>query len=320
MSKTRSVFDILTQSGERLPAISRWLLDDVWSQKRWEQASPVEYLERGEREVHRAEELILTSAASVYDEIVAASLRSPKWDLLEDEHVAIVVLDGASIRELPILKKLAQDTGFDIIECDTRSASLPSETLYFVEQRLLGKRVAPSDLPKRQEFKEKGICAVYYDAPIRSTTLSADHSSFLLWSRFPDGTYKDMGSKFASHFGEMQRLYDTIWKNIVLEIPRGYRIVVTSDHGYIFFGAGMESNHLQDASRVLGQDRYKFFGEHEELPKDIQGLQIIPERRLAMLRGRIKNRPMGQSANNAYRHGGMSLMEMLTPWLVIQRK
>lgn len=167
MPKTRSVFDILTQSGERLPAISRWLLDDVWSQKRWEQASPVEYLERGEREVHRAEELILTSAASVYDEIVAVSLRSSKWDLLEDEHVAVVVLDGASIRELPILKKLAEDTGFDIVECDTRSASLPSETLYFVEQRLLGKRVAPSDLPKRQEFKEKGVCAVYYDAPIR---------------------------------------------------------------------------------------------------------------------------------------------------------
>lgn len=320
MSNTQSIFEILTLPGERLPAISKWLLDEVWSQQRWEQSSPSDYLEKGEREVHRAEELMLTSAPSVYDELVSASLRSAKWNLLEDVHIAIVVLDGASIRELPILRKLAQSTGFSIIECDTRRASLPSETLYFVEQRLLGKRVAPSELPKRQEFKEKSICAVYYDAPIRTTALLADHHSYLLWSRFPDGTYKDMGSKFASHFGEMQRLYDTVWKNIVLEIPRGYRIIVTSDHGYIFFGAGMESNQSQDAARALGQDRFKFFGEHEELPKDVQGLQIVPEQRLAMLRGRIKNRPMGQSANNAYRHGGMSLMEMLTPWLVIEKE
>jgi hypothetical protein len=240
-------------------------------------------------------------------------------DLLQESSTAIVVLDGASIRELPILKKLALSTGFNIVECSVGLAALPSDTLYFVEQRLLDKRIAPSDLPKRHELKEKHIHSVYYDAPVRTTALPAGHDSYLLWSRFPDGTYKDMGSKFAAHFGEMHRLYDTVWKNIVLEVPPGYRIVVTSDHGYVFFGAGLESNYSSEPTRLLHQDRFKFFGEQEELPKETRGLQLIPERRLAMLCGRIKNKPMGQSSNNAYRHGGMSLMEMLTPWLVIQR-
>lgn len=314
------MFDILTQPGERLPAISQWLLEQVWSSDRYEGSTPVEYLDRGEKEVNRAEELILSSAPSVYNEVAVASMRSSKLDiLLHNPSTAIVVLDGASIRELPILKKLAQGTGFNIAEYGVRYAALPSDTLYFIEQRFLDKRVAPSELPKRQELKEKQICAVYYDAPIRTATLSADHASYLLWSRFPDGTYKDMGSKFASHFGEMQRLYDTIWKNIVLEVPRGYRIIITSDHGYVFFGTGLESNRFPEAAKLLSHDRFKCFGDHEELPKESPGLQIIPEKRLAMLRGRIKNKPMGQSANNAYRHGGMSLMEMLTPWLVIQR-
>lgn len=320
MPEPQSIFDILTHPGERLPAISRWLLDQVWSSDRLEKLTPVEYLETGEKEVNRGEELILSSASSVYDEMTSASSRSPKLnDMFHEAPTAIVVLDGASIRELPILKKLARQTGFKVIEDGVRYAALPSDTLYYVEQRLIGKRVAPSELPKRQELKDSGICAVYYDAPIRTANLSANQASYVLWSRFPDGTYKDMGSKFASHFGEMRRLYDTIWKNIILEVPRGYRIVITSDHGYIFFGTGLESNRFPEAARILSHDRFKCFGDHEELPKESQGLQIIPEKRLAMLRGRIKNKPMGQLANNAYRHGGMSLMEMLTPWLVIQR-
>jgi hypothetical protein len=39
-----------------------------------------------------------------------------------------------------------------------------------------------------------------------------------------------------------------------------------------------------------------------------------------MLRGRIKNRPRGPSSNKVYRHGGLSLMEMLTPWIVLEKE
>ena len=116
MPEPQSIFDILTQPGERLPAISRWLRDEVWSSDRLGKLAPVEYLERGEKEVNRAEELILSSAPSVYDEITAASQRSPRLsDMFHETPTAIVVLDGASIRELPILRKLARETGLKVI-------------------------------------------------------------------------------------------------------------------------------------------------------------------------------------------------------------
>lgn len=314
------ILRVLTQQGERMPALCRWLLDEIWSGKRSNTFNAVTYLEDGEREVRQVEELILATSPTVYDEIVAASRRAQRLDdVLKEHHTGVVVLDGASLRELPLLTKLAETTGYKVIECTFSYAALPSDTLYFVEQRVIDKRIAPSDLPNRQDLKEKGITAHYYDSPTRSITLPADGTPYLLWSRFPDGTYKDMGSKFSSHFGEIQQLYDTVWKNMILEIPNDYRIVITSDHGYAFFGPGLESNQSPLPAQLISQDRYKIFGEKEEMPHDVPGLQIIDDMRLAMLQGRIKNRPMGPSANNAYRHGGMSLMEMLTPWLVLER-
>ena len=38
-----------------------------------------------------------------------------------------------------------------------------------------------------------------------------------------------------------------------------------------------------------------------------------------MLAGRCHNRPQAPSASRSwYRHGGLTLMEMLTPWLVLE--
>ncbi|MEW5799660.1 MAG: hypothetical protein AB1728_11710, partial [Bacteroidota bacterium] len=118
----------------------------------------------------------------------------------------------------------------------------------------------------------------------------------------------------------VRKLFDTVWKNIVLTIPKDYEIIITSDHGYIFFGPELESTVLTEAPRLLNNDRFRFFSSEEPLPSDVPELQLLGDRRLAMLRGRIKNRPQGPSGNKAYRHGGMSLMEMLTPWLVLKRR
>ena len=96
----------------------------------------------------------------------------------------------------------------------------------------------------------------------------------------------------------------------------------TSDHGYIFFGAGFDSTRPNEVCAWLDQDRFKLFNADERMPNgaDEPGLQVFDERRLAMLRGRIKNRLQGPAANKVYRHGGLSLMEMLTPWIVLEKE
>ena len=38
-----------------------------------------------------------------------------------------------------------------------------------------------------------------------------------------------------------------------------------------------------------------------------------------MLRGRLKTRPKGTSSRRLYQHGGFSLMEVLVPWVLLNR-
>lgn len=307
----------------RLPWLTAWLLDEVWTAKRFEALTAEDYLVEGERAVHEVEEMMAASADQTYDELASASIRAPALFDRAPEGSAVVVFDGASLREIPLLLAKAKESGFRVVERSYGLATLPSTTTAFVGARLIGKEVGPKTLPQRKELKEKGVLAFYLDDAISTQHIQpVNGERLLVWSAFPDNTYKDSDARFARHFADMKNLFDAAWRNTVMQIPRGRRIVITSDHGYIFFGAGFDSTRPNDACALLDQDRYKLFREDETLPDAATEpcLQVVQEKRLAMLRGRIKNRPRGPSSNKVYRHGGLSLMEMLTPWIVLEKE
>ena len=318
--QNKHIYDILYSSGARLPLLEKWLRDDVWSDTRFKQLKSQEYLQSGEKLVNSTEELILNAAPGIYDELVSASESSPSiLKELSSPQIAVVIFDGLSIRELPLLIKLAQRTGYIINSMKYGYASLPSDTVSFIEQRIVGKRIGPSQLETRKELKDKNILVRLYDTIIRHYEFSNNGSPILLWSSFPDGTYMNFEAKSSSHFEAIVKQFDVAWKNIILSIPQDYRIIITSDHGYIYLHAGYESELKPDKSlEVLKNDRYRIIDENADIPMGHNALQIISHRRVAMLRGRIKNRPQGPNANKIFRHGGMSLMEMLTPHIEIQ--
>lgn len=313
---------MLTSSGARLPLIEQWLRNDVWSTKRFLELDSRDYLENGEKSVKCAEEMVLSAAPSIYDELVAASQSSVSLlEILKQPKTAVVVFDGVSIREIPLLLRLAAHTHFKVLESRYGYAALPSDTLAFIEQRLIGKRIGPSQIESRKELKDYSIAARHYDTLIRMFELPADGRPLLLWSSFPDGTYMNFEARSSGHFDAIVKQFDVAWKNLVMTIPRGYRIVITSDHGYIYLNAGFESEVKADkALQVLQNDRFRIFDANEDIDSDLPELQVIAQKRVAMLRGRIKNRPQGSSANKVFRHGGMSLMEMLTPYLVVEHR
>jgi hypothetical protein len=317
-----SIIELLTRPGCRLHQLVGWLQANAWSEEKFGRLKPLTYLEDGERKTRWVEEMVLNAAPMLYDEVVATSIQVPSLlsHLINGKPTAVVVFDGASIRELPLLSKLARETGYRILESSYSVAGLPSETESFIEQRLLGKPLSPSQLETRKELRGRNVRALYYETPLRSFELPPDGQSFLLWSSFPDGTYMNLEAQHPQHFEAMLKQFDVAWRNTVLAVPPGYRIIVTSDHGYIYFGVGMESERrCEDALRLLESNRFKVFSENETMPEERPELHIIGSHRLAMLRGRIKNRMQGHAGNKLFRHGGMSLTEMLTPWLVIQR-
>ena len=326
MTKLAFKSESLFSDSARLPAIKSWLLDTVWTRSRYDSSEPDQYLRDGEAAVCGLEEIIATGAQEVWGELAAESQAAPtlkNWLGLDAplplaQPRAAVVFDGLSLRELPLMLKLAEDSGFRVKSAAAIGTCLPTETMDFVEQRVIGTRLGPSQLPGRTELAERNVEAAYLEHPTSRYT-SAEGRGVLLWSTYPDRLFKDDAARTDALFGNFHRnCLPTVWKNSVQAIARGLPIVVTSDHGYIFLGASLESMRTSEAPGLLGQSRFKDFSADQQFPQWHPDLQLLPERRVALLRGRLRTRPSGDSSRKLYQHGGFSLMEALVPWIELE--
>jgi hypothetical protein len=317
----------LFAEGERLPAIKRWLTDTVWTTNRYLAGELQDYLRAGEAAVCRLEELLSTGAPKIWDELAAASAGAPtprEWLGLDAPLPlatprAVVVFDGLSLRELPLLLRMAEKSGLRVKSAEVIATCLPTETLRYVEERVLGQPVGPSRLRGRTELAAHNAEAFYLEQPNAREAYPSGRS-LLVWSSYPDRLFFNDEARTEALFGTFHKDYiPTIWKCTVQALPAGLPIVVTADHGYTFFGADLESVRQSDAPTLLGQARWKQFAESEFFPEWQADLQLLPQERIAMLRGRLRARPQGPNARKMYQHGGFSLMEVLVPWIELER-
>lgn len=307
----------LTQAGVRLPVIKAWLMESVWSQDRYESMSALDYLHKGEAEVNDFEKLIVATADRIYSEFLDSDGKDILREL-SDAATAVVVFDGMSIREMPILVALAKKSGMRIAERDYALSAIPSETIDFVEQRLNCPRIGPSQLPGRKELTEQGIMAAFLSSNTQVLDVNSEDKAPLVWSAFPDNTYADSGARFDKHFENICTQLETAWIHSVQQVKGKKRIIVTSDHGYVFFGAGMaferKRSETQELNRFFGNDRCKQLTG----PLGFDSDDVFVANGFAMVKGRVQTRSTGQAATRLYKHGGMSLMECFTPWLVLE--
>ena len=80
-------------------------------------------------------------------------------------------------------------------------------------------------------------------------------------------------------------------------------------------GASLEATRTSDAANLLGQARFKEFAPDDIFPQWNPDLQLLPERRVALLRGRLRTRPKGDSSRKLFHHGGL---EVLVPWIELE--
>ena len=323
----RALLDTLTQPGFRLPGIIRWLMDEVWTMDRYSAVGqkPVDYLLQGERLVHHLEMVLTLAGDSIYDEL--ASLPSDDWSidafLAKNVGASVVILDGCSMRELPKLVALAKASGRPVLKKEYGRAGVPSETETFIADRMgLGlPTICPNALPGRRELRERGIRAYWFRQPTERIMIEESPGSALLWTRFPDMRFMDTHASSADLFDSIWDMLDSVWKATVQALPESRPVLVTSDHGYIFLGTGLSDPGLNGVDTPLDGKRFREFSREEQLPARGRGLWVDPARRLAVVAGRVHNRPRAPSPSQSiYRHGGLSLMEMLTPWLVLGPK
>ena len=108
----QALFNKLTRPGPRLAWITKWLMEEVWSPERYQSLSPVEFLRAGEDKVNRFEMLAASAADRIYGELLSVPNSSKNLlGALSDPNTAVVVFDGLSIREAPMIPLLAQKSG-----------------------------------------------------------------------------------------------------------------------------------------------------------------------------------------------------------------
>jgi len=321
------LFDVLSQPGPRMQAIGEWLLG-LWRADSYPHQDAISYLREREVAVNEVETLIAGAAPRVYQEFQGNV--PPDRDLLrfltDCRPCAAVVFDGLSLREIPAVLNLAEQSGFKVVEQGFSYAAIPSETIDFVSQRLGLPAVAPSQLSTRRELRDREIRAYYLQYASVREQFERNADALLIWSAFPDVTYRDAGAKFAEHFAHLDSMLRPAWMNTVQAVPPGRKILVTSDHGYVFFGPGLSfprsNQELSPVVQRFGGQRNSHLedGQSPLIHRDVEVMQSPENGRVMMLRGRVQTHAAGPYANALYKHGGLSLMEMFTPWIMLEPK
>ena len=322
---TPNILDRLTQPGPRLPWLADWLLGGVWSERNYREKTAGQYLQSGEQLVNELEEVLCAAASRLYDAFLepVPDDRNLKRYLTSGEQCAAVVFDGLSLREVPLIKRLAEQSGLRVAEEGWSFAATPSDTADFIASRLGIGSIAPARLSGNASLRSDGIDCHYLGQVNQRCSLSAAAQAILVWSSFPDYRYTERDAKFPDLFENLHNMMMTAWQNsvqaIVQEAP-GRRILITSDHGYVYFGSGCsfswDNASVAALTAYFGGGRFARLDEKPNPPD--RGVHVLRDRGVAMIRGRVQTHPRGEGARKLYKHGGMSLMEMLTPWLVLE--
>jgi hypothetical protein len=317
-----ALLDRLTAAAPRLPELARWLIDEVWNAQSFDRASgsPKHYLLSGEKLVNDRESLLGATARGIYEELAAHHGSTIAGFFDTHPRSAAVVFDGCSLRELPRLIALARASRRAVLKASYSRSAVPSETIQFVAHRLgFGlSELGPSQLASRRELKERDVRYFYFGQAASYHTIDDCAENLLLWCRFPDQRYTDSTAVNEGLFDGVWDGFQLAWQNTVQALPADRTVLVTSDHGYVFLKSGFSDTRLKNVDRPLDGKRFRFFGRDGHLPERSPGLWVDETRRLAVLTGRAHNRPLANSAwHSVYRHGGLSLMEVLTPWLVL---
>lgn len=220
---------------------------------------------------------------------------------------ALIFMDGMSIREMfPIAREL-EDQGMEV-SCDFSLSTTPSSTLYYRKQTLGRENINSIDdveLIRTDQVDWLGGA----DEPVRA------------WCMVPDDFF-DQWSKTRKSLGKPDRIYEESLDHLreILNKIGHDEVVVTSDHGYILPYAGSTRETPPEIKGLL-EDSFENSREVKAETIDSDVLATLKEQSIvvendgyASIVGRYAwgggDRPV---------HGGVSLLETITPYMVIQR-
>jgi hypothetical protein len=229
-------------------------------------------------------------------------------ELLNEPRYALVLMDSLSLREACLLEERLPDHGYEVRSFDYGFSELPSDTETFC-QRHWGAD-APSAITD-PDF-------VYVRPDALPDELSRDR--FVAWGTYPDWFWRHAHSGKTEHIppSEFYQKTEAMLLAILDAIQGHDQVIISSDHGYVGAKAGMAWRTPKPFHGYLKD----VMGSRAAPVSDSKKARALLERDMILVHeGQflVKGRYTGDFGD-VYLHRGLSLMECLTPWLVVQRR
>lgn len=239
---------------------------------------------------------------------------------------AVLVLDGLSLRELPWLLQGAKERGFSTHEVAVCASELPGETDEFARALGFAGRSKLQNNGGGLAHKLQPASTETVDLPWKDcAALVSSATNQVFWHHWPDAKLHDgsgagQGLELLTRDVAEQLTSDDFW-GFLESLATGRRLVITSDHGYAATGYFPDADGEvgQFLKQAFGSSRSKTGGTGDTGPfVPPVALQInSPHGAYMLALGRRKWRSQG--GYPTLTHGGLSLLEVLSPWVEISR-
>jgi hypothetical protein len=226
---------------------------------------------------------------------------------------AVLILDGLSLRELPLLLKIAEQ--FTVKETGLWQTELPPITTKFAQAVGFSQR---SDLEKNGSSKKlPDAWTASCDLPFADCIkMIPPQPKVLFWHHYPDSQiHENTPEKLAKD--TVSKLLSNDFSRFLETLTASRTLLITSDHGYA------APNFYLDLPKEQGETMQKIFKGQRYCQNTDAKLPFIPPLEMTIgnhrfVLGRRKWKLPG--GYPALQHGGLSLLEMFVPYIVLNEK
>jgi len=310
-----SLIKRLIEDDDALQTLYDVLTSTIWTAERFAEARRRDdlfaYLREGEYAASTLEREVYAIYSDVY---VLLEADNPRCDRVAEVHgweeYTLLLIDALSLRELPLLQAMLTAHGSPP-QVDFALAALPTETSDFARRHYSA--AGPSDVAGRAHsypFSFRHVTSESWQPDF-----SPDERQRFIWYAFPDDYLGLKETDYARHIVRpIEAILEAVLNDSTLVCP----LVITGDHGYLWQGGQCTWPVENNDERAVLADHFKLGRSSRAASDALAATEKAWVRgNLAAARGRFAWGSIVRGAGSLFKHGGVSLMECLVPWVKV---
>jgi hypothetical protein len=266
------------------------------------------YLQEGEYRASTLEHDVYRIYSDVYALLEARDPRQHKIRALhEQEQYTLLLIDALSLREVPLIQEKLAAHGITSYTMDFALVAPPTETRAFARTHY--STSGPSGIAGRANLP---FAFRHVTSETWQLDFAPDRRQRFIWYAFPDDYFGLKDTAYDRHVIQpIAAILDAVLADPTLVRP----LVITGDHGYLWQG-GQCSWPLADAEAMRMAEAFKHGRSTTEATQALADTgKVWVDGPVGAARGRFGWGSKVPGGSSLFKHGGVSLMECVVPWV-----